>query len=155
MFKKHVVEVPDVEVHRQSAAENDDVETVVGPSVHVEGDFASEGNILVKGSVSGSVKTSKLLTVETGAKILANVRAGSAHIAGEIRGNVKIADSLELSSTAQIFGDISCSTLAIEAGAIVQGKVNMRGSSASDEVSEVSSGRTRRKRTSSTEEMVA
>ena len=26
----------------------DEVETVVGPSVHVEGDFSSEGNILVK-----------------------------------------------------------------------------------------------------------
>jgi hypothetical protein len=28
---------------------NDNVETVVGPSVNVEGDFSSEGNIVVKG----------------------------------------------------------------------------------------------------------
>ena len=47
----------------------DEVETVVGPSVNVEGDFASEGNIVVKGTVSGSVFTSKHLTVERGAKI--------------------------------------------------------------------------------------
>ncbi|PIR74648.1 MAG: hypothetical protein COU35_01400, partial [Candidatus Magasanikbacteria bacterium CG10_big_fil_rev_8_21_14_0_10_47_10] len=58
--------------------QHDDVETVVGPSVHVEGDFASEGNIVVKGSVAGSVKTSRQLTVVEGAKILANVKAGTA-----------------------------------------------------------------------------
>ncbi len=108
---------------------HDDVETVVGPSVHVEGDFASEGNILVKGSVSGNVKTSKLLTVEKGAQILANVRAGSAHISGNIKGNVKVEDRIELTATAQILGDITCAVLAVEPGALVQGKVMMNGMS--------------------------
>ncbi len=116
-----------LEPQRQAPSHEDDVETVVGPSVHVEGDFASEGNILVKGSVSGNVKTSKLLTVEHGAKILANVRAGSAHISGEIKGSVRVQDRLELSSSAQILGDITCSVLAVEPGALIQGKVSMRG----------------------------
>ena len=106
---------------------HDDVETVVGPSVHVEGDFASEGSMLIKGSVSGNVKTSKLLTVEQGAKIMANVRAGSAHISGEIRGNVKVKERIDLSASARIAGDISCLTLAVEPGALIHGKVTMKG----------------------------
>ncbi len=106
---------------------HDEVETVVGPSVHVEGDFASEGNILVKGTVSGSVKTSKLLTVEPGARIIANVRAGNAVIAGEIKGNVKVMERLEITSTAKILGDVECSVLVIEAGALLHGKVAMDG----------------------------
>lgn len=107
--------------------EHDDVETVVGPSVHVEGDFASEGNILVKGMVSGNVKTSKLLTVEPGAKIAANVRAGNALISGEIKGNVRAADRLEVTGTAKIAGDIVCKILVVEAGALLHGKVTMKG----------------------------
>lgn len=107
--------------------EQDTVETVVGPSVHVEGDFSSEGNILVKGSVAGNVKTSKLLTVQEGARISANVRAGDAHIAGEIHGNVSIDNKLELSSTARVLGDIVCKVLAVEAGALVHGKILMKG----------------------------
>ena len=79
---------------------HDEVETIVGPSVVVEGDFASEGNILVKGTVLGSVKTSQLLTVEKGAKILANIRAGSADVSGEIKGDVKVTDKIELSPSA-------------------------------------------------------
>lgn len=106
---------------------HDDVETVVGPSVHVEGDFASEGNIVVKGTVSGSVKTSRQLTVVEGAKILANVKAGHAIVAGHIKGNVKVAERLELTESAQILGDITCSVLAVAPGALIYGKVTMKG----------------------------
>lgn len=121
----------DIALSKNEQMENnhnsDDVETVVGPSVVVEGDFASEGNIVVKGTVSGSVKTSKLLTVEKGARILANVRAGGAKVSGSIKGNVKVGDRLELFETAQVMGDMECKTLVIMAGALVQGKVNMKG----------------------------
>ncbi|KKQ40849.1 MAG: hypothetical protein US58_C0012G0058 [Candidatus Magasanikbacteria bacterium GW2011_GWA2_37_8] len=113
---------------------NDEVETVVGPSVNVEGDFASEGNIIVKGSVAGSVHTSKFLSVEVGAKILANVRAGSAKVAGEVKGNMKIKEVLELDSTARVMGDIEAKTLIIEAGALLFGKVSMPGLEAGEKV---------------------
>lgn len=110
----------------------DEVETVVGPSVNVEGDFASEGNIVVKGSVAGSVTTSRHLSVEQGARILANVRAGSAQVAGEVKGNMKVKEILELTSTARILGDIEVKTLVVEAGALIYGKVIMPGLEGSD-----------------------
>ena len=105
----------------------DEVDTVVGPSVNVEGDFASEGNIIVKSTVSGSVHTSKHLLVELGAKIMANVKAGSTQIAGEVKGNVKVKESVELASTAKVIGDIETKVLIIEAGALLYGKVVMPG----------------------------
>lgn len=104
----------------------DNVDTVVGPSVNVEGDFSSAGNIVVKGSVSGSVHTSRHLLVEEGAKILANVQAGSATVSGLVRGNVRVSDSLVLTSTAKILGDINAEVLQVDAGAILIGKVSMR-----------------------------
>ena len=60
----------------------------------------SDDTHVIKGTVTGSVTTTKFLLVEAGAKIVANVRAGSAKISGEVRGNVKIAESLELTATA-------------------------------------------------------
>lgn len=115
------------EEYTADTRQNDEVETVVGPSVNVEGDFASEGNIIVKGTVAGSVHTSRHLSVEAGAKVLANVRSGSATIAGEVRGNMKIKESLELTSTARVLGDIEVKTLVVEAGALVTGKISMPG----------------------------
>ena len=123
---EHEDELPE-SPRRPEPQNHDDVETVVGPSVNVEGDFASEGNIVVQGTVSGSVKTSKLLTVEQGAKIFANVHAGNAMVSGSIKGNIKIDDRLDLSSTAQIGGDVMCSVLSVEAGALIHGKITMSG----------------------------
>lgn len=105
----------------------DEVETVVGPSVNVEGDFASEGNIIVKGTVSGSVHTSRFLFVEPGAKIMANVRAGNAKISGEVKGNLKIRETIELTSTAKVLGDIEARVLSVEPGALLFGKISMPG----------------------------
>ena len=103
------------------------METIVGPSVVVEGDFSSEGNILVKGTVCGSVKTGQLLTVEQGARILANVKAKSAIISGEVKGNVRVDERLELNESSRVLGDIICATLMIAPGALIQGKVSMKG----------------------------
>ena len=105
----------------------DDVETVVGPSVNVEGDLSSKGNIIVKGTVTGSVNTSKQLTVEKGARIIANVKAGNALVAGEVKGNMKIKESLELTASSKILGDITVKTLSVEPGAVLYGKVTMPG----------------------------
>ncbi|MFH2018906.1 MAG: polymer-forming cytoskeletal protein [bacterium] len=120
----NIEEMPDEEMMME---QTDDVDTVVGPSVSVEGDFASEGNIIVKGTVTGSVHTSKFLLVEPGAKIVANIRAGNAQISGEVKGNIKVKESLEIGSTAKILGDIEAQSLAIEAGAILYGRVVMPG----------------------------
>jgi cytoskeletal protein CcmA (bactofilin family) len=103
--------------------END---TVVGPSVHVQGDFVSEGNIIVKGMVSGQVKTAQVLTVHEGAKITASVRASDAIIAGEIEGDVKVDGKLEILNTASIHGNIICDILSVEAGALILGKITMK-----------------------------
>lgn len=100
----------------------EEIETIIGPSVQVEGDFVTAGDIVIEGTVSGKLKTEKNLRVGTGARIIANVTAKNAIIAGEVQGNVKVDGNLELSSTARIFGDIKAATLTIASGACLHGK---------------------------------
>jgi cytoskeletal protein CcmA (bactofilin family) len=88
----------------------------------VEGDFATEGNIIIQGIICGTVKTSKNLRVGPKSKIFASVSAENALISGEIQGNVRVKDKLELTSTAKIYGDIKVGTLIIAGGAILNGK---------------------------------
>jgi cytoskeletal protein CcmA (bactofilin family) len=104
---------------------NTPAETVVGPSVKIQGDLNSEGNIKIEGQVAGKVKTSQSVFVIHGAKISADILAGNAIIGGEIQGNIKIAGHLVLQSTAKILGDISCSILRVEDGALFSGKCVM------------------------------
>lgn len=102
-----------------------DIETIVGPSVKVEGDLNSDGNIVIEGQVNGKIKTSKHLRVEEGAKISADVSADSALVAGEMRGNIKLASVLELTPTAHIYGDVTTKTLIMASGAILHGHCTM------------------------------
>ena len=101
------------------------VETIIGPSVKVKGDFSGQGNIIVEGIVIGNLKTKGRLLVGDKAKITANIEAGEAKISGEIKGNVKIKNYLELTSTAKILGDVETPILSMERGAILNGKCAM------------------------------
>ena len=107
--------------------ETSEVETIVGPSVKVEGDFVSQGNVLIQGIVAGTVKTERHLEVQEGAKIAANVRAASAKISGEIRGNVKVKEVLELTPSARVIGDVDAKILIVAAGAVLHGRCTMAG----------------------------
>ena len=98
-----------------------DFETIIGPSVKVKGDFIGQGNIIVEGTVDGSLTTNGNLEVGKTAKITANVEAKEAKIGGQVAGNVKVKGFLEVTSTAKIFGDIETSGLSIECGATFHG----------------------------------
>jgi cytoskeletal protein CcmA (bactofilin family) len=102
-------------------------ETVVGPSVKIQGDLNSEGNIKIEGQVAGKIKTSQSVFVIPGAKISADVFAGNAVVGGEVQGNLKIAGHLVLQSTAKVIGDITCTVFRVEDGAQFSGKCTMAG----------------------------
>ena len=114
-------------------------ETTIGPSVKVEGDLNTNDNIRIDGTVTGTVKTKANLNVGPTAVIDASVEAGSAMIAGKITGNITVRDRLELESSAQVEGDIVAGSLQIAAGAIFNGKCEMKTTTAdlsNDTVSE-------------------
>ncbi len=105
--------------------QNKEVETIIGPSVKVEGNFKGDGNVTVEGIVQGSLKTNHLLKIGVNAKIKAEVEAANLLLSGEIRGNVKVSEKASLASTAKIFGNIETKTLSVEEGAIINGKCTM------------------------------
>lgn len=102
-----------------------EIETIIGPSVRVDGNFKSEGNIVIEGMVNGSLKTEKNLKVGENAKVSANVSVANAKIAGEIRGNLRVKERLELTNTARVYGDVATKLLIVSEGAILHGKCMM------------------------------
>lgn len=111
---------------KQSEPITDSVETVIGPSVKVEGDFIGEGDVIVEGKIVGNLQTNQNLRIGPQALVEAEVKAANAYIAGKINGDVGIVEALEIAASAQINGDISCNNLSIESGAIINGRVTMK-----------------------------
>lgn len=106
-------------------AQNKEVETIIGPSVKVEGNFKGDGNVTVEGIVQGSLKTNHTLKVGMNAKIKAEVEATNLILSGEIRGNIKVTEKASLSQSAKIFGNLETKILSVEEGAIINGKCTM------------------------------
>ena len=104
-----------------------DGETIIAQGVKVEGDFVSDGNVVIEGEVNGSVKTAGHLEVGVSAKIKANVWAGEAVVAGEIVGNLVVSGKLELLETSRISGDIETEILSVASGAKINGQMTMNG----------------------------
>ena len=101
------------------------VETIIGPSVKVEGDFHGQGNVVIEGIFKGHFKTNGDLQIGEKAKVVATVEARSAKISGEVKGNIKVKGYLELSQTAKIFGDVEAANISVAQGAILNGKCSM------------------------------
>lgn len=119
-----------------SKGESSSGDTVIAAGVKVEGDFTSAGNIVIEGEVVGMLKTEMDLVVGPDAKIVANVTARNARVAGEIRGNVVVGDRLDLVGTAKITGDVQAKILVVEAGAVLNGRCGMSESAVAQSSSE-------------------
>ncbi|MCX6793340.1 MAG: polymer-forming cytoskeletal protein [Candidatus Falkowbacteria bacterium] len=114
--------------NKNASVGKDGIETVIGPSVKIEGNFVCQGGIVIEGEVKGIVKTAGFLEVGEGASVIADVGAKEAKIGGEVRGNVKIDGYMEVTSSARLFGDIEAAFVSIARGAVIKGKCSILGS---------------------------
>jgi cytoskeletal protein CcmA (bactofilin family) len=112
--------------HPQSmAAQAISNETIIAQGVKVEGDFHSQGDVVIDGEVTGSIETAQSLTIGEKARIHANVTAKSAVVAGEVKGNLHAAERLELLATSVVEGDVETANLSVACGAMINGKIIM------------------------------
>ena len=91
--------------------------TLLAEDCTFKGVLTSAGSVRIDGKVEGTVCVNSDLIVGPSALLRADIEANTATIAGEVHGNVKTNDLLELSSTARLFGDVISSQLRIDQGA--------------------------------------
>lgn len=103
-----------------------DIETIIGPSVKVKGEFNGQGDIIIDGYFEGVLKTAGSLFVGNKAKVQANIEARDGKISGEITGNIKMKGFMEITATARINGDIDVNQISIEQGAVINGNLLMK-----------------------------
>ena len=101
-----------------------DAETVIGPSIKVKGNFQGKGNIVVEGTVEGSLKTDADIFIGANAKVVANIESNDAAIHGEVSGNIKNRGYLAIGKNAKISGDIQYVEISIEKGALINGNLS-------------------------------
>ena len=108
----------------------EDTETIIGAGVKVEGTFVAAGNVVVKGQITGSVETESDLFLKPGGLIEADIKAQNISVGGIVKGNLEVANKIEMASTANVAGDVNCQILSMEEGATLSGRCSVgKGSS--------------------------
>ncbi len=110
---------------KEATISTKNIETIIGPSVKVAGDFTGEGDLVIEGILVGTLNTKNNLKIGSNALVEATIKANNAYIAGRVKGNITIKGRLEITASAIIIGDIKASVLSIESGAIIQGNISM------------------------------
>lgn len=103
-----------------------DIETIIGPSVKVKGEFNGQGDIIIDGIFEGTLKTAGSLFVGNKARVQANIDARDGKISGEINGNINMRGFVEITATAKINGDMTVNQISVEQGAIINGNLTMK-----------------------------
>ena len=96
----------------------------VGTALRVEGRIVSEQDLVIDGSVEGSIELGNhSLTIGNGASVKANLFARHITIGGSVVGNVRGAEKVELRDTASVVGDIDTPRFVMADGATVKGHI--------------------------------
>lgn len=94
--------------------------SLIGPGLCIQGNVAGEAEVQIDGLVRGDVRVGKLSLGPQG-RIEGSVVAVVAEIRGHIKGPMK-ARQVRLYGTARVEGDIAHEQLAMETGAVFEGR---------------------------------
>ena len=102
-----------------------DKETVIGPETRISGEVRGEEDLIVRGRIDGRVQLTQTLTVEKGATVQADVDVRHLVVSGTVVGTIVASESVKLTSTARVVGDLASPRVMMEAGAAYRGRVDM------------------------------
>lgn len=102
-----------------------DTSTIVGQTMLIKGNLEGDEDLTVQGRIEGSLSLTKTLIIEPNGVVKADVSVANAVVSGVMVGNLTASDSLEITETGRMVGDIRAPRVIIVEGASVRGKVDM------------------------------
>ena len=99
--------------------------TLILPGVTIEGEVTSQEEVVVQGTLRGTLTTADAVSVGAGGVVEADIRAASLSVAGNVTGNVSANERVDIQAGGRVIGDVKASRLTIADGASFKGNVDM------------------------------
>ena len=99
--------------------------TVIAEGLSIEGEFSSDEEVVVRGTVRGTLSSNATVSIGDGGVVEADITAGSVSVAGNVTGNVTSSDRVDIQAGGRVIGDVKSSRLTIADGASFKGNVDM------------------------------
>jgi cytoskeletal protein CcmA (bactofilin family) len=117
------------------------IDTLIGAKSEIKGDIVFTGGLRIDGKIKGNVTAvgegNSTLVLSEHAVIQGNVTVPHIISNGQIKGNVRASERIELQSRADIAGDVLYKVIEMAQGAIVNGSLTREASEAGREKANV------------------
>ena len=98
----------------------------LGASLHVKGEITGNEDLHVDGSLEGLIQLEdRKLTVGASAKVTADVIAREVVVYGNVKGNLRARDRIEIKKDGSVIGDLTTARIMIEDGAYFKGSIEI------------------------------
>ena len=104
-----------------------DLNALLGRGSEFEGKLTFEGTVRIDGKFTGTIVTNDVLVVGEGAKVSAEITCGTVIVHGEVTGNIRAKNAIELHHPARMRGNVEAPSLMIEKGVMFEGQAKMEG----------------------------
>src|ERR1700694_1687869 len=105
---------------------NDRSTARLGGSLHVKGEITGNEDLHIDGSVEGLVQLEdRKLTVGASARVTADIIAREVVVYGNVKGNLRARDRIEIKKDGSVVGDLTTARIMIEDGAYFKGSIEI------------------------------
>ena len=104
--------------------------SVLGPTLRFRGELSAQEDLVIQGSVEGSITHTQSLTIGTDGSMKGDIRARVIVIDGKVEGDLYATESVSIRATARVKGNLFAPRVAIQDGAFFQGQIDMQPSGA-------------------------
>jgi len=105
----------------------DEITTILGKGSEFEGKLNFEGTLRIEGVYSGEIISDSVLVVGEGAKVNAEIDIGTIVVNGQVTGNIRAKQGVEIRGSGRVVGNIETPSLYIEKGVVFDGTCKMGG----------------------------
>lgn len=97
----------------------------IGSGTTIEGDIKTEGDIRIDGKIIGNIHSKGRLVSGPQSSITGDIVCTNGNIDGTVNGDIQVSETLKVTKTANINGNITSKKLIVDEGAVIQAKITM------------------------------
>jgi len=98
----------------------------LGPGLHIKGEISGNEDLSIDGSVEGLIQLEdRKLTIGASARVTADVLAREVVVYGNVKGNLRARDRIEIKKDGSVVGDLTTARIMIEDGAYFKGSIEI------------------------------
>jgi len=98
----------------------------IGPSISIVGELSGDEDLTILGRIEGNVNLPKhSVTIGRTARVVADIRAKTVSVEGELKGNLQATEQILIRKTATMLGNLAAPRVGLEDGCRFKGSVDM------------------------------